>query len=107
MNSENRTDVKLIATSTVQTAKAARYMKALCNHFDRKATAAYEGNQGHITLSAGHCALRAEEATLFLRVEASDEENCTRMQNVIGKHLERFSGEDSLQVTWTIQAGNS
>ena len=32
--------------SMIETSRADRLMKALCNHFSRKTTAGYEGNKG-------------------------------------------------------------
>jgi iron complex transport system substrate-binding protein len=38
--------VQRVATAQVATPKASRYLKALCNHFDRKAEARYDDNRG-------------------------------------------------------------
>ena len=89
-----------MATSHLQMAKAARYMKALCNHFSRKADASYEGNQGQVTLTAGKCEMLAEEDVLTLHVRATTADNLERMKRVIGDHLIRFAGDEALQVVW-------
>ncbi len=90
----------MIRIATVETEKAERLMKALCNHFARKTTASYEGNQGHIEFRDGKCDLTATAGTLTLRLEAESPESMARIERVAIDHLLRFAAEDNLQVTW-------
>ncbi|GAB5492669.1 MAG: hypothetical protein Phog2KO_28840 [Phototrophicaceae bacterium] len=89
------------AQSTVATTKASRYLKALCNHFDRKVTAEYNDNHGTVNFGFGNCEMTATEANLSVSVEADTEENFGRIKYVMSDHLERFSGDEALQLNWS------
>jgi len=90
----------LSAKSTVQTEKASRYLKALCNHFDRKVTAEYDDNQGNVDFGFGHCQMIADETSLSVSIQADDEEQFGRVKFVVADHLERFSGDEALKLEW-------
>ncbi|MEM9954482.1 MAG: DUF2218 domain-containing protein [Chloroflexota bacterium] len=91
----------LKAQTSVETAKASRYLKALCNHFDRKVTATYDDNHGTVNFGFGDCEMTATENTLSISVESDNEENFGRVKYVVSDHLERFSGDEALKVTWS------
>jgi hypothetical protein len=98
-------DVTLTATAQVATAKAERYLKALCNHFDRKATASYETNDsgvssGRIDFDFGRCSMAAEDGVLNIHVAAAGDDQLDRMKNVIANHLIRFAAAEELHVRW-------
>lgn len=91
-----------IAESTVETPKAARYVKALYNHFEPKAqNAEYADDDAKIEFPFGRCQMKASENSIFLHVEGEEGENFERIKAVVGGHLERFSGREALEVTWT------
>lgn len=90
----------LTAEATVYTSKASRYLKALCNHFDRKVDATYDDNHGKVQFGFAYCELDANDETLEIRIKAQSEDNFARVKHVVGDHLERFSGKDALQVHW-------
>lgn len=87
-------------TSNIETEKAERLMKALCNHFARKITASYAGNQGQIEFGEGKCIVTASPTALTLQVDAENAENLSRVRQVVVSHLLRFAPEDNLEVTW-------
>lgn len=91
----------LTATAHVATPKAGRYLKALCNHFDRKATASYHNNDGRIVFSFGTCDMQANDGILTMQVGADDQEQFERVKNVMAKHLIRFANKEALQVDWS------
>jgi len=91
------------AHSTVETEKASRYLKALCNHFDRKVTATYDDNHGDVQFGFGSCQMDADAQTLSIHVQADNDENFARVKFVVADHLERFSGDDALKVEWAEQ----
>lgn len=93
----------LTALAQVKTPKAGRYLKALCNHFSRKVTAEYDEHHGTVQFGFGYCELDASADELVMRIQATDDENFTRVKHVVGDHLERFSGEETLQVIWIDQ----
>lgn len=92
--------IKRIATATVETAKASRYLKALCNHFDRKATARYDDENGHIEFPFGECELQANENTLIMTIAADSEARFNRTKHVVADHLVRFGNKEELHVNW-------
>lgn len=88
------------AVTTVHTPKAARYLKALCNHFNRKVQATYTETHGTVAFGFGHCEMDADEQTLTIRIEAATDEDFARVQYVVADHLERFAAGESLQLAW-------
>lgn len=90
----------LSAQARVATPKASRYLKALCNHFDRKVEAHYDDESGHIHFPFGDCELRAEAEELLISVSAADETMLARLKDVVADHLVRFGNKEELVVNW-------
>lgn len=86
--------------ATLETDKADRLMKALCNHFSRKTNARYEGNKGYIEFGDGKCELTATPSTLMLKVEAENADSLARVERVVVNHLLRFTPDEEIQVDW-------
>jgi hypothetical protein len=91
----------LTAQGQVTTEKAQRYLKALCNHFSHKVQASYDENNGHVEFGFGVCEMKAEATTLSFAIEAEDAESFEQVKFVVADHLERFSGDEALKVSWT------
>ncbi len=94
----------LKSQAQVKTDKAERYLKALCNHFSHKVQATYDENHGSVQFAMGSCEMDANADTLSFAVQAENAEGLEQVKDVVGGHLERFSGADALQVTWQDQA---
>ncbi|MEM7533194.1 MAG: DUF2218 domain-containing protein [Chloroflexota bacterium] len=97
--------VDRIATAQVETEKASRYLRALCNHFDHEGNAGYEiGDDGlghgHVNFDFGVCTMEANASTLTMQVKAVSPLRFDRMKGVVGSHLVRFAQKEELQVTW-------
>lgn len=92
--------LNLLARAEVSTGKARRYMKALCNHFDRKAKASYNDVNGQIEFSFGNCTLQAADNRLFITASAENSKQLERTQQVIASHLVKFGQKDELHVNW-------
>ena len=90
----------MISTATLETDKAERWMKALCNHFARKRTARYEGNKGYIDFGDGKCELTATPGLLQFRAEAETAEGLEHIKRAVGGHLGRFTPGEEIQLTW-------
>ena len=90
----------MVNIAIIETERAERLMKALCNHFSRKTKAGYEGNHGDIHFKYGICRLDVFPSSLKIQVEAENEENLTRTKKVVVEHLLRFSPAETLQVDW-------
>jgi hypothetical protein len=116
----------LTAETTIQTPNASRYLVQQCQHATKMghrmrhphagATHArpevldvdWSDTHGTLTLSWGRCVLDADPTTLAVRVEAADEENLCRVQNIIAADLERFGRREQLTVVWQrVQAERS
>lgn len=91
------------AHTQVTTPRAGRYLKALCNHFNRKVTASYKGHRGMVQFGFGRCEMSADADTLSIRVEADNADNFARVKLVVADHLERFSAAEALRVLWIDQ----
>lgn len=88
------------AHANVATTKASRYLKALCNHFNRKVVAGYNDNHGTVQFGFGYCEMTAEEDQLIIQIQADDEESFARVKYVVSDHLERFASDEGLQIIW-------
>ena len=94
----------LIATSTVQTAKASINLKKLCRHFSHKVPASFDDHRGEVQFPFGDAVLTAEGETLQIRIQATGEDELARAKDVVGGHLVRFATDENLQVEWVDQA---
>jgi uncharacterized protein len=90
----------MIQIAMIETDKAERLMKALCNHFARKIIARYEGDKGYIEFGDGKCELTAASSTLKLQVEAENADSLSRLERVVVDHLLKFSPDDHFQIIW-------
>lgn len=87
----------------VRTETPARYAKQLASHMGRKIDASWDGAAGVLPFSFGTCALSAKDGVLVLDAEAATDEDLARVEDVAGRHLERFGQRNELTVTWTRQ----
>jgi len=94
----------LKAQASVETEKASRYLKALCNHFDRKVKAEYNDTQGTVAFGFADCQMEAIDSTLKISIQAETEENFGRVKYVVSDHLIRFAPNESLIVDWVDSA---
>lgn len=106
-----------VAQSRIDTPQAGRFLVQLCQHakkFSGRLKHFHPGaarpdvlgvewtdTDGTLTLSWGTCVLHVESDTLTVRVEAADDDNLKRVQDIIAADLERFGRRDHLTVSWT------
>jgi len=90
----------LKAQATVETPKASRYLKALCNHFNRKVTAEYTDTTGNVQFGFADCQMTATDVTLDISIQADNEDNFKRVKHVVADHLVRFGNHETLEVVW-------
>jgi hypothetical protein len=88
--------------ATVATARPERYGKQLVSHLGRRNGGEWstEDGSGWIDLGSGRATLLADEGGLHLTVVAN-EEDLSRLQDVLASHLIRFGDRDELHVSWT------
>ena len=97
----------LVSTAVVPTDSAARYAKQLLAHLGRKAGVEPldgEPDGGRLTLSAGTGIVRPRADDLVMEAIAADEESLAAVEDVLGRHLERFGARRELSVSWRRRA---
>ena len=90
----------LNSRSEVATDAAARYAKQLASHLSRKAEVVPDPEGDRILIGEGSCLLLAGEHSLVLDASAPSEEALRRVQDVVGRHLEKFGARNGLTVVW-------
>ncbi len=90
----------MVQVCEVQTEKAERLLKALCNHFAQKTTASYENGLGQVMFRGGKCEMRAENGKLLFHIEAPDPGLVTQLKMVMESHLQRFSPQETFVFNW-------
>lgn len=91
----------MIQITTIETDKAERLMKALCNHFAQKITARYEGDKGYIEFGDGKCEITATSSTLKFLAESETTDGLDHVKRAVEKHLLRFAPEDNYHFHWS------
>jgi hypothetical protein len=106
----------------IPTGRAGRYLAQLCQHAeamggagghrprphrdrsahqDTHARAEWSDTHGVITFTpGGKCTVDADAGTLTVRIDAADDQALQRIQDIVGRDLDRFSGREPLTVTW-------
>ena len=113
----------LTVETRIATEQAGRYLVRLCTHAASMGRAQGHGTRVHLneTLSRGdvdvqtqwsethgtitfrpwgRCEVAATPAALVLRIEAADEEYLRRIQDIVTRDLDRFSGSEKLAIGW-------
>jgi hypothetical protein len=94
------TDAPLTARADVATATPERYAKQLAAHLGRRSEIRDEADGTRIVLDVGDCLLRSHEGGLELLATAPGPEELDRVEDVVGRHLERFGQRNELTVVW-------
>jgi hypothetical protein len=92
------------STAAVPTDAAERYAKQLLAHIGRKnPVEPIDGfpEGGRLVFPYGTGTVRPETGRLVLEAAAPDAESLARVQDVLGRHLERFGARRELIVTWS------
>jgi len=93
----------LTARADVRTDAPERYAKQLVSHLGRKVEFTTEGATSTAAIAGGIGVIEVGEGVLRLRAEAPDAETLDRVQDVLGRHLERFGHRNELTVVWTTE----
>ena len=92
------------STAVVATDAAARYAKQLLAHLGRKnPVEAIDGGSRRLRFAYGTGTVRWDADRLVLDAEAADAASLARVQDVLGRHLERFGARRVLSVRWSTQ----
>jgi hypothetical protein len=92
----------LYARAEVATPTPDRYLRQLVSHLGHKATTEQLSDQtGTIAVHDGQCTLTSAGERLVLEATADSSEGLAHIQDVVGRHLERFGARSALRVEWT------
>lgn len=88
----------------VQTDNPERYAKQLVAHLGHRVSFETAGDTSTATFGTGTGQVVVGDGVLILRASAPDEEALARVEDVLGRHLERFGQRNELQVVWDREA---
>jgi hypothetical protein len=91
----------LSSTAIVVTTRPERYLKQLASHLAQRIPVVQEGPRTMWTFPFGGCVGTATAETIEFRAEATTLDDLVRIEDVIGRHLERFGARDTLVVRWS------
>ena len=95
----------LTARADVPTDAPTRYAKQRVSHLGRRVEWTSEGPVSTATIAGGTGTVEVGDGVLILRARAADTEALERVQDVLGRHLERFGQRNELVVTWAVDPG--
>lgn len=99
----------LESTAVVSTDTPDRYAKQLLSHLGHKVRAEPLPDRpepaGQLIFGYGVGTVLPESGSLVLRAVAGDTESLTRLQGVLGRHLEKFGARKELVVSWGATSG--
>jgi len=84
----------------VRTPRASRNMTRLFKHFAHKGEVQADERQAQVVFVFGRCRMVADADQLLIDCQAEAGEAEQRLRFVIADHLNRFSGDEALQVDW-------
>ena len=84
----------------VATPRASRNMTRLFKHFAHKGEVRLDDQQAEVVFVFGECRMFAGPDQLLIDCQAAAGEAEKRLRFVIADHLNRFSGDEALQVEW-------
>ncbi|MEU7838292.1 MULTISPECIES: DUF2218 domain-containing protein [unclassified Nonomuraea] len=116
--------------ATVKIERPSRYLTQLCRHAQQmggrkghqipghlghrppaerpqRVEAEWSDTHGTITFDWGTCTVDATDDTLELRIEADDQENVRRIEELIARNLTRFTARDPVSVEWRSKDGST
>jgi len=91
----------LNARAEVATPTPDRYIRQLVSHLGHKVTTELRSDgTGVITVHDGTCQLSSQGELLVLEAAADGAEGLAHIQDVVGRHLERFGARAAMRVEW-------
>jgi uncharacterized protein len=91
-----------IATASVPTANAAKYMQQLCKHWGHKLEVDLSEERGVVKFPAAVASFEPRHEALNVTIEGEDGEAVERMKGVVASHLDRFAFREApLKFDWS------
>jgi len=90
----------MYSEALVKTDHASRYLQQLCKHWSHKLPTKFDKLNGEIELPMGNCNLNATDDTLVISVQADEEKDVAKLEEVLASHLLRFAFREDLKVVW-------
>jgi caffeoyl-CoA O-methyltransferase len=91
----------LYARAEVVTSTPDRFIRQLVSHLSHKATTELQSDGAAvITVEDGQCKLTTGAEMLVLEATADSTQGLAHIQDVVGRHLERFGARAALRVDW-------
>jgi hypothetical protein len=87
----------------VATATPDRFAKQLVSHLGHRVTFTTEGAASSAEIAGGVGTVLVGDGVLTLLAQAPDDKSLARVQDVLGRHLERFGQRNELVVTWSAE----
>jgi hypothetical protein len=91
----------LTSRADVTTATPARFAEQLVSHLGHRIAIERTPDGDVYTFDGGRGAVSVGDGVLVLLATARGEEALGTVQDVLGRHLERFGAQQQLVVTWT------
>lgn len=91
----------LSSRADVVTERPERWAKQLVSHISHKAP--HERTEGgdELTIGDGLGVVAVRPGLVVLEAYANSDETLARVEDVLGRHLERFAEKDGLTVVWS------
>ncbi len=81
-----------VSIARVPTHSASRYLQQLAKHWSHKMEVSFSEQEATIAFPNGATlGLRADSATLDVRLTVADDGDVARMRDVVASHLDRFA----------------
>jgi uncharacterized protein len=91
----------IISVARVATDHPARYIRQLVHHLSQRVTTELSADgTGLVQVEHGGCTLAAGRGVLVIAATADDAQTMRRVQDVVGRNLERFGRPVGLRVRW-------
>lgn len=90
----------LSSRAGVVTDAPGRYAKQLVSHLGRKVDFVQDGDMWTAHVAGAVARITVGDGVLVLQAEAPDAEGLSRLEGVLGNHLERFGQRHELAVIW-------
>ena len=94
----------LAARADVATDAPARYAKQLVSHLGRRVEWTTEGPMSTASIAGGTGIVEVGDGVLDPPRSGADTESLERVQDVLGRHLERFGQRNELVVSWEAES---